>query len=328
MQIKQIITTVDTHTEGGPTRIVTSCIAPLKGASIAEKRDYFKSKYDDVRKCLVNHPRGYPGMFGAVLTEPSQPDAETGVFFLTNTGYLDMCVHSAIGVVAACLDTGMITPYDREGLVRLETPAGIISLWANYDGRELESVSIEPTPSFVHTQAMPLDIGLDRPVIAGIVFSAVFFILIDVRKIGLQVTDGQEEKLRELACRAIENANQALKADGADLAVDTTVDLAFLYEDVNPTCCRSAVYSKTGILDKSPCGAGTVAKMTLMHQRGELELNNEYTNESIFNTRFKGRVTQSRKKGAYTQVRSIISGSAYITGFHRFVVEVSDELHL
>ena len=67
MRIRKIFTTVDTHTEGGPTRIVTSGLPPLKGESISEKRDYFKANFDDVRGRLLNYPRGYPGMFGAVL---------------------------------------------------------------------------------------------------------------------------------------------------------------------------------------------------------------------------------------------------------------------
>jgi len=63
-------------------------------------------QYDAIRNCLLNHSRGYSGMFGAILIEPIYPDADIGAFFMTNTGYLDMCVHSAIGVVAR-------TPWNR-----------------------------------------------------------------------------------------------------------------------------------------------------------------------------------------------------------------------
>jgi proline racemase len=328
MRIKQMITTVDTHTEGGPTRIVTSGIPPLKGTSMGEKRDYFKTRHDEIRTCLMNHPRGYQGMFGAILTEPTDPNADIGVFFITNTGYLDMCVHSAIGVAAACLETGMIHPNGEEGLVRLETPAGLISLWAKYSGNDLISLSIEPTPSFVQTQSLVLDIGMDTPVTASVVFSAVFFVLIDVGRLGITVTQDEEEKLRKLACSAIEKSNQVINTDALEKTENRTVDLAFLYENLDSTACKSAVFSKTGILDKSPCGAGTAAKMTLMHQSGELDLNTDFTNGNMFNTNFRGRLTQSKKNGQVEMVQSIISGEAHITGFHKFIIDFSDTLNV
>lgn len=327
MRIKHMFTTIDTHTEGGPTRIVTSGIPPLKGETIAKKRDYFKTRFDPIRNCLMNHPRGYLGMFGAILTEPTCSDADMGVFFLTNTGYLDMCVHSAMGVAAACLETGMISPGGEDGLVTLETPAGLIRLWARYSGNDLSSLSIAPPPSFVQAQTLVLDIGMDRPITASIVFSSVLFIVIDVCTLGMRVTTDQEEKLRELACIAIERANQTIDTSGFETTEHRTISLAFLYEDIDATCCKSAVFSKQGILDKSPCGAGTAAKLTLMHQCGELELNTGFTNTNLFNTKFKGRLTQSKKKGQLTIVNSIITGAAHITGFHKFIINFSDTIH-
>lgn len=324
MRIKHLVTTVDTNTEGGPTRIITSGIQPLKGTSIAEKRDYFKANHDYVRNCLLNHPRGYPGMFGAVITESTQPDADIGTFFLTNIGYLDMCVHSAIGVAAACLETGMINLYGEKNLVRLETPLGIISLWPNYNGKDLDSVSIEPAPSFVHTDKLMLDIGLATPIEVSILFSSVYFIMVNIGTIGIHVAENQEGKLREIACKSIEKANQFLSAGDFEQTEQISIDLAFLYEDVDSTFCRSAVFSKTGVIDRSPCGAGTAAKMTLMYKHGELALNSDYTNGNFSNTKFKGQVIRSQKNEQENKVWSIISGSAHITGFHQFIIDASD----
>ena len=94
MQLSEYIHAIDTHTAGAPTRILTSGLPLLKGRTVKEKMEYFKSNHDHYRKMLMLEPRGHSGMFGAVLTPPCQAEADLGVFFMTATGYLNMCVHS------------------------------------------------------------------------------------------------------------------------------------------------------------------------------------------------------------------------------------------
>ena len=76
MDIRRLITTVDTHTAGEPTRIITAGLPPLPGATMAEKRDFFKTHLDDVRLWLTQEPRGHSAMHVAVLTPPTQPQAD------------------------------------------------------------------------------------------------------------------------------------------------------------------------------------------------------------------------------------------------------------
>ena len=275
----------------------------------------------------MNYPRGYPGMFGAVLTEPTDPDADVGAFFLTNTGYLDMCVHSALGLAVACLETGMLSPSSENKPIKLETPAGIVSLSPAFSGNDLVSMAIEPGPAYVHTEKLSLDVGLAAPIEASIVFSAVFFVLVDVGKIGMQVDTADTEALRELACKAIKAANFVLEKSTGGQAQGPSAALAFLYENADAASCKSAVFSPAGVLDRSPCGAGTVAKVTLLHQQGDLGQDKNYVNANMFGTQFTGRVLRSQRVGENTNVWSRVSGSAHVTGFHNFVVDPHDGLH-
>jgi proline racemase len=321
MEMKQMFTSVDTNTEGGPTRIVTSGVPRLKGASVGEKRDYFKARYDSVRDGLLNHPRGYPGMFGAILTEPSHPDADIGVFFMTNTNYLNMCVHSAIGVAAVCIETGMVPHSEEETSVKLDTPAGLIKLKAEYRDNKLNRISIKPGPAFVHTPLIDLALGDGSSISACLIFSAVLFIMIDVKPLDLHVDKGHEKHLQSLAIKAIETANMKMATASAEKEAPCLVDLAFIYEDTGDNSCISAVYSKAGVLDQSPCGAGTAAKVVMACQTGNFQPEHIYKNINLFGKKFEGRAIKNMKscntEGVYTE----ISGSAQITGFHQFIIE-------
>ena len=127
---RKILSTIDTHTAGGPTRIITSGIPPLHGSDVAAKMAFFKSNFDSIRKLLMREPRGHRDMSGAVLTSPTHPEADVGAFFITGAGYLPACVHSSIGIAAAGLGAGFIATetVQSTGQLKMEIPAGLISL--------------------------------------------------------------------------------------------------------------------------------------------------------------------------------------------------------
>jgi len=79
-----------------------------------------------------------------------------------------------------------------------------------------------------------------------------------------------------------------------------------------------------GVLDRSPCGTGTCAKMAVMHAKNELALNQDFTHESILGTTFTGRLLRETTVGEYRAVVPTITGSAWITGFAQYVVDADD----
>jgi proline racemase len=326
MRIKNLITTIDTHTAGGPTRIITNGIPHLDGRTVLEKMECFKKKYDHLRQLLMYEPRGHEGMFGAVLTEPAQTDADIGVFFLTHSGYLNMCVHSAVGVVTACLETGIMPESARERPIQLDTPAGVISLEATYDGGILKSVAIRTNPGFVHTEEEELDIGYKHPVKVGLVFSGVFFVLLEVEQVGMQIRREEIPNLTSLGIKVLEAANKTFQVQHPDNPDINSFEMAMLYEEIEKSRARNAVVSCSGSLDRSPCGAGTGAKMAYLLARGKLRLNENYVNESVYGTKFRGSLVEAVNVGPYSGAVPKVIGSAYVTGFHRFVLDKDDSL--
>ena len=67
--MKKDIFTIDSHTDGEPTRVIVGGIVNVPGRDIQEKREYVKEHYDYVRKALMCEPRGHRDMFGCFLVD-------------------------------------------------------------------------------------------------------------------------------------------------------------------------------------------------------------------------------------------------------------------
>src|ERR1700691_3932688 len=114
---------IDSHTGGEPTRLVVGGGTDLGNGSLADRLQRFRSQHDDFRSAVVNEPRGSDVMVGALLCEPVDPASAAGVIFFNNVGYLGMCVHGTIGLVATLSFMKRIAPAEH----RIETPVGTVS---------------------------------------------------------------------------------------------------------------------------------------------------------------------------------------------------------
>ncbi len=333
MIVKKILTTIDTHTAGGPTRIVVGGIPPLHGVSVAEKMAYFQSHFDSIRKLLMCEPRGHKDMAGAVITEPTHLEADVGSFFLTSSGYLPACVHSSIGVATAGLEAGFIgrTPELAGRSIKMETPAGLISLFPEFDGEKVQSVAIQTQPAFVHTSSTELRIGPGGPLTVSIVFSGVFFILLDVKQENIPanqrcIVPENVKGLTALGVRVLEEANRSFELCHPEHLTIDSAELVMIYEELENRRARDIVINQDGVVDRSPCGAGTGAKITYLFTLGKLKAHDEYINESFLGTRFVGRVLRPAMVGSYEGAVPEIRGTAFITGMHQFMLDSGDPL--
>ena len=326
MEIRRTFTTVDTHTAGGPTRVLTSGLPFLPGGSVQEKFTYFKNNLDAIRKLLLTEPRGHKDMYGAVVTEPCDQDADLGVFFMTAHGYLATCVHSAMGVAAALLQTGAIVPHPPGTDLAFETPTGLISLEPRYQAGRLASISLQTQPAYVQQVGAHLPVG-DRNLTVDLVFSGVFFLLIDVRQNALCLGPEALPELVALGRQALAVANRTVEVRHPDLPAVTGFALALFYEQTGAGTFKDVVIGRTGAVDRSPCGAGSAALAVLLSVREGFPPADEIDIEGVIGTHFQARLVERIDVGGYRGGRPEIRGSAYLTGFHQFVLEAGDPLN-
>ena len=129
---------MDSHTGGEPTRLVLEGFPDL-GTGDMESRKILSEQYDHFRRATMLE-RGNDVLVGALLCKPVNPKASAGVIFFNNTGYLGMCGHGTIGLVASLAHLGKI----QVGTHLIETPVGDVEATLHED----HSVSVRNVPAY------------------------------------------------------------------------------------------------------------------------------------------------------------------------------------
>jgi proline racemase len=326
-----IITTLDAHAAGEPLRIITGGLPEVKGATILERRRYMLEHLDYIRHALMWEPRGHYNMYGCVTTEPVSPEADLGVLFMHNEGYSTMCGHGIIALVTALLETGAFPATGQLTPINLDTPAGLVRATAYLDGSgHVERVAFLNVPSFLFARDVELKLPKYGTLLVDVAFGGAFYAFISSEKVGLKVRPENVEQLVEVA-EAIKSAVNA--AISIEHPIES--DLSFVYGTIlidtpeNPAhYSRNVCVFADAEVDRSPTGTGVSARLALHHARGEITDGQEIIVESILGSEstFRGKVVGRAKVGPYDAIVPEVSGQAFITGQHTFIIDKRDEL--
>ncbi|HIQ00496.1 TPA: proline racemase [Candidatus Bipolaricaulota bacterium] len=312
MRFHRFVQVVDTHTAGEPTRVVLSGIPPIPGRTMEERRRWLAENADDLRRFLLREPRGHTDMFGAIVTQPCSPDADSGVIFLDNGGYLGMCGHGTIGVATALASLGWI---DGER-VTLDTPSGPVRCRIHRDANGVQAVTFRNVPSFylttVRWEGVPVHIA----------YGGNLFALVEAAAVGIGLVRESLPELMRLGMEIRRWANENHRFRHPATGGELVVELVEFYEEGTPP--RNVVVFGEGQVDRSPCGTGTCAKMAYLHAEGRLGVGDEYRYRSILDTEFVGRIVAETELGGTKAIVPEITGSAYITGFGELVLVEGD----
>jgi proline racemase len=326
-----VITTVDAHAGGEPLRILTGGMPELQGVTMLERRRYMQRHYDHIRKALMWEPRGHRDMYGCVLTRPVSPAADLGVLFMHNEGYSTMCGHGVIALVTTLLQTGVLPGKGQHTPVNLDTPAGLVRATAHLDSSgQVAYVSFLNVPSFVYASDVEIEVPAYGRLNVDIAFGGAFYAFLPAARVGLSVTPEQAHQL-------------AVAGDSITKAVNTVSpvrhpleeDLSFLYGTIfTGPPADSAHHSRNVCIfadaevDRSPTGTGVSARLALHYAKDEIADGQRIIIESIVGaaSTFGGRVVGHAQVGPYQAVVPEVSGRAFITGRHEFIIDPRDEL--
>lgn len=328
MKFSKFIFTIDSHTMGEPTRVVIAGIPPVPGNSMMEKKIYLEKELDYIRKFLMLEPRGHSGMFGSILTKPVNPSADLGVVFMDTKGYLNMCGHGVIGTVTVALKRRFIPMKKPITEVILDTPAGLVKTQAKISRNRVEEVTFQGVPSFVfkadHRVLFP-EVG---EINVDIAFGGNFFGVVSAKDLGIKVERENISRLIYLGMRLREELNKSIKVVHPENRHINSIDLIEIYDsptDSEANLKNCVIFGK-GQVDRSPCGTGTCAKLAALYRKGKIKINEEFVYESILGTKFKGCIDSETKVGDFPAIIPKITGSAYITGLQKFIVDKNDPL--
>lgn len=325
MRSRRTFHTVDSHTEGMPTRVVVGGVGTIPGATMAERRLHFMEHSDDIRTLLMYEPRGHSAMSGAILQPPTRPDADYGVLFIEVSGLLPMCGHGTIGVATVLVETGMVPVVEPVTTIRLDTPAGLVVASVAVEDGSATAVTIENVPSF----ACALDQKVEVPGLGEVgydlAFGGNFYAIVELADLGLPFNRSRADDLLTAGLAIMEAVNEHAPPVHPERADITGCHHVYLKAPGSTAeLSRHAMAIHPGWFDRSPCGTGTSARMAQLHARGELEIGRDFVNESFIGTRFTGKLLGETTVGTLPAVLPSITGRAWVTGTSQFQLDPTD----
>ena len=300
---------IDSHTGGEPTRLVVSGGPDLGTGPLSQRLELFRSQHDCFRSAVVNEPRGSDVIVGALLCEPVDPACAAGVIFFNNVGYLGMCGHGTIGLVAALAHLKRIEPGEH----RIETPVGTVGAILHESGE----VTVNNVASYRTAVDVEVEVPIHGKVRGDVAWGGNWFYL--VRDHHLELTLNNVEVLISFSWAI----RQALRSNGITGAGDEEIDHIELFGPAQTAKAdsRNFVLCPGKAYDRSPCGTGTSAKLACLYADGKIREGQTWRQESLIGSVFEGTVKVRDGK-----VYPSIKGSAFVTAEAELVIDPRDPL--
>ena len=298
---------VDSHTGGEPTRVVLDGFPDLSALPLPERVAVLRAKYDGYRAAAASEPRASDVVVGALLMPPAEAGSIASVIYFNNVGYIGMCGHGTIGLVATLRHLGRIA----EGVHRIDTPVGTVRCTLAKDGK----VSVENVVSYRHRKAVGVDAGKFGKVTGDVAWGGNWFYLAEAGGRPIDLDHVTELTEFGIAVRS------ALARDGVTGPKGEEIDHVELFGTPSDPKCdsRNFVLCPGLAYDRSPCGTGTSAKLACLAADGKLAEGATWRQESVV-----GRVFEASYRKTEGGVRPTITGEAFVTGEGTLLLDPAD----
>lgn len=316
---------IDAHTCGNPVRVVVSGGPELVGANMIEKRQYFLDNFDWVRTGLMFEPRGHDVMSGSILYPPTRPDCDAAILFIEVSGCLPMCGHGTIGTVTVAIEHGLVIP-QTEGVLRLDTPAGVVEAFYSMDGEFVTSVRIFNIASYLHATNLEVDVPELGRLYIDVAYGGNFYAIVDPQENFKDMADLSSGTIQRLSPIVRDLMNESYEFQHPETPkIMGLSHVMWTGRPLDPgSTARNAVFYGDKAIDRSPCGTGTSARMAQWAARGDLNQGDIFIHESIIGSIFKGRIESQTSVGNYEAILPSVEGWAHIHGLNTIFIDGCD----
>jgi trans-L-3-hydroxyproline dehydratase len=329
--VSQLIRTIDAHVGGHPVRLIVDGVPTAGGRALASRIDRFARQSDHVRRALLRPPRGHDGVTAALLSEPISPGADAALICMDADGYPPLSGEAIIAAATIALERGLIFKGQSDGETRLtfDTVAGTIITSSRVEQRgesnRVDSVAVTNVPAFVYAAAQPVRIAA-RELRVDIAFGGVFHAIVDTEAIGIPVDAARVPELRRLAIEIVRILNASGRVQHPiDPMITGVAALTITSAPNDPEAhLRNVTVTAGGALDPSAGLTGTAAAMAVLDAMGLLPDDQPFIHEGMTGAMLRGRLLRRTEVGERPAIISEITGSAWITGEHTFVLADDD----
>ena len=338
MRFRSMIHAVDVHACGEPGRVIVGGTPHVPGRTMFDKARYLEEHLDHIRKRMLNEPRGNPPLCCNIVLPPCHPDADIGFVIMEHVEYPGMSGSNTICTATVILETGILPMEEPVTMFTMEAPAGLIEIRAECCDGKVTAVTFRNVPAFAVHLDHPVEVPQLGTVAVDVAYGGMFFAIADAAQFGLRLTPDEGAditRITEMVKAASAEQIPVVHPENPGFAGITIAQLSGPAHDP-ANAMRNAVTVSTGmldwerpstwtgVLDRSPCGTGTCARMATLHARGRLGIGEDFRHESVLGTVFTGRLLSETTVGPYRAVVPTITGTGWITGFATYVVDPTD----
>lgn len=325
------IKTIDMHTGGEPLRVIISGFPELKGNNVLDYRRYVKENYDYLRTALMYEPRGHADMYGCLIVPPNNEKSDFGVLFMHNEGYSTMCGHAIIALSKLAITLQWITSKEGENHIKIDAPCGLINSYVSIQNNHIKNIRFECVPSFVVSLDNQIEIPELGKITYDIAYGGAFYAYVDLKKNHLNLSLDKENYSKIIHYGKI--IKETVINSHSNIKHPFESDLSFLYGvifsssstfsdcDIQNVCVFA-----DGEVDRSPTGSGVSGRLAIEYTRKNITINEMFCIESITQSIFKGKVLKEVEYGPFKAIIPEVSGEAFITGMHTFIIDPNDPL--
>jgi proline racemase len=328
MKWERSIEILEVHCQGEIGKVIIGGAPAIPGATALEKMTHINTIDDSFRKFVTFEPRASVAMTMNLLFAPTRPDADAGFIVLQADRAHAMSGSNCICVVTALLESGRVKMIEPETVVRLDTPAGLVTARAQCRQGRCLSVSLDNVPAFVHA----LDVTIRTPkwgdISADIAFGGIFYAIVDVAQLGTAIDPDNARELAEAGIELKQLVGEQVKVRHPLLTGLDEVAYV-MFRSIEPDgAIRTCTTLKPGRVDRSPCGTGSSANLAVLHARGLLKIGEVKTSRSIIGGEFLVEAIGETSVGTYKAVLPRITGQAWIYGQESLRVADDDPFHI
>ncbi|AZO11048.1 MULTISPECIES: 4-hydroxyproline epimerase [unclassified Mesorhizobium] len=322
---KQTFFCIDGHTCGNPVRLVAGGGPPLLGATMMERRAHFLAEYDWIRTGLMFEPRGHDVMSGSILYPPTRGDCDIAILFIETSGCLPMCGHGTIGTVTMAIEHGLVKP-KTPGVLRLDTPAGLVVAEYKQVGDYVEEVRITNVPSFLYAEGLTVECPVLGQISVDVAYGGNFYAIVEPQKNYRDMADYSAGDLIAWSPVVRQRLNEKYSfVHPENPGINRLSHMLWTGRPKHAEAdARNAVFYGDKAIDRSPCGTGTSARMAQLHAKGKLKEGDSFVHESIIGSLFKGRVEKEVSVAGKPAIIPSIGGWARMTGLNTIFIDERD----
>lgn len=316
---------IDGHTCGNPVRLVAGGGPLLRGTTMMERRAHFLAEFDWIRTGLMFEPRGHDVMSGSILYPPTREDCDIAILFIETSGCLPMCGHGTIGTVTMAIEHGLVRP-KTPGMLRLDTPAGLVIADYRQEGQYVEEVRITNVPSFLYAEGLEVECPVLGAITVDVAYGGNFYAIVEPQENFRDIADHTAGDLVAWSPVVRRRLNERYSfVHPQNPEIDRLTHMLWTGLPTRPGAdARNAVFYGDKAIDRSPCGTGTSARMAQLHAKGRLKAGDGFVHESIIGSLFNGRVERETQVAEKAAIVPSIGGWARMTGLNTIFIDDRD----